>query len=64
DGPALYEWLEQEKPHLTKRIAFVTGDTLGDAAARFLKRCGRPVLEKPFSGKNVRALLEELASGG
>jgi PAS domain S-box-containing protein len=63
DGPALYAWLEREKPRLTSRIAFVTGDTLGDAAARFLKRCGRPVLEKPFSGKNVRALIEELARG-
>ncbi len=63
DGPALFAWLEREKPHLTRRIAFVTGDTLGDAAARFLKACGRPVLEKPFSGKNVRALLEALAEG-
>ena len=62
DGPALFEWLEREKPHLTGRIAFVTGDTLGDAAARFLRRCGRPILEKPFSGKNVRALLEAIAA--
>nr|MDQ4086928.1 response regulator [Pseudomonadota bacterium] len=64
DGPALYQWLEREKPHLTQRIAFVTGDTLGDAAARFLKRCDRPVLEKPFSGKAVRALIETLAARG
>ena len=62
DGPALFAWLEREKPHLTHRIAFVTGDTLGDSAARFLKRCGRPVLEKPFSGRNVRALLEAIAA--
>ena len=61
DGPGLYAWLEREKPHLLTRIAFVTGDTLGDAAARFLKRCERPVLEKPFSGRKVRALLETLA---
>ena len=60
DGPGLYSWLEREKPHLTQRIAFVTGDTLGDAAARFLNSSGRPVLEKPFSGKNVRALLEAI----
>ena len=55
--------LEREKPHLTNRIAFVTGDTLGDAAARFLKRCNRPVLERPFSGKNVRALIKAVAAG-
>ena len=64
DGPALFAWLEREKPHLTRRIAFVTGDTLGDSTARFLARCGRPVLEKPFSGKNVRALIETLAADG
>jgi signal transduction histidine kinase/CheY-like chemotaxis protein len=62
DGPALYAWLEREKPHLTHRIAFVTGDTLGDAASRFLKTSNRPVLEKPFSGRNVRTLLERLAA--
>ncbi|MEA3063978.1 MAG: hypothetical protein QOJ27_413 [Sphingomonadales bacterium] len=62
DGPELFAWLEREKPELTNRIAFVTGDTLGDSAARFLKQCGRPVLEKPFSAKTVRALLEAIAA--
>jgi PAS domain S-box-containing protein len=62
DGPGLFAWIEREKPHLVSRIAFVTGDTLGDSTARFLKACGRPVVEKPFSGKAIRALLESLAA--
>jgi two-component system NtrC family sensor kinase len=64
DGPSLYAWIEREKPHLAARTAFITGDTLGDAAATFLRRSGRPVVEKPFSGTNVRALLAALASRG
>ncbi|HEY0012770.1 MAG TPA: ATP-binding protein [Allosphingosinicella sp.] len=63
DGPGLFAWIEREKPHLSSRIAFVTGDTLGNSTARFLKACGRPVVEKPFSGKAIRALLESLAAG-
>jgi PAS domain S-box-containing protein len=61
DGPALFDWLTAEKAHLVSRIGFVTGDTLGEAAARFVARCGRPVIEKPFTGESVRRLLAELA---
>ncbi|TFI58091.1 response regulator [Sphingomonas parva] len=61
DGPALYDWLAREKPHLLARIGFVTGDTLGEAAARFVARCDRPVIEKPFTGESVRQLLAALA---
>jgi two-component system NtrC family sensor kinase len=60
DGPALHDWIAAEKPHLLGRIGFVTGDTLGQTAAGFIARTGCPVLEKPFTGKAVRALLEQL----
>lgn len=49
DGPALFDWLSSERPHLARRTVFVTGDALGAAASRFLAATGRPVLEKPFS---------------
>lgn len=60
DGPGLFDWIASEKPHLLPRIGFVTGDTLSEGAARFVERCGRPVIEKPFSGESVRKLLTEL----
>ncbi|HEX8579330.1 MAG TPA: ATP-binding protein [Allosphingosinicella sp.] len=63
DGPALHDWIAGEKPHLLGRIGFVTGDTLGQTAAGFIARTGCPVLEKPFTGKAVRALLEQLSKG-
>jgi CheY-like chemotaxis protein len=35
DGPALFAWLQSERPELAARVAFVTGDTLGVDAVRF-----------------------------
>lgn len=61
DGPALYAWIRENRPHLIERIAFVTGDTLGPTANTFLADVDRPVLEKPFSRPALRALLAKLA---
>jgi two-component system NtrC family sensor kinase len=63
DGPALFAWMEAHKPQLCHRTVFVTGDTLGAAAGKFLARVGRPILEKPFVPNEVRRLLAELLPG-
>jgi len=62
DGPALHGWIEANRPDLLDRVAFATGDTLGSAAARFLARVRRPVLEKPFTPEAVQRFLERVAS--
>jgi CheY-like chemotaxis protein len=64
DGPALYAWIAQHRPHLGARTAFVTGDTLGQASERFLAQAQRPLLEKPFLPADVRRLIDELLSTG
>jgi two-component system NtrC family sensor kinase len=64
DGPALYSWLNDHRPHLAARIAFVTGDTLGAAAGGFLAHAGRPILEKPFVPAELRRLMAELVPDG
>ncbi len=48
-GFELLAWLEDERPELTKRVTFVTGE-LADAgsATRVWRTLGRPVLQKPF----------------
>ena len=63
DGPALLDWIEDEQPAALHRLAFVTGDTLGPTAARFLERAHRPTLEKPFDLADLRGLLLELGNG-
>ncbi len=57
DGPSLFAWLEAEHPQLASRIAFVTGDTLGPAAGRFLARTGCPVIEKPFTPADIQRVV-------
>jgi PAS domain S-box-containing protein len=63
DGPALFDWACQAIPGLAERFVFVTGDTLGGPAARFLERVGRPVVEKPFSREAIRQAIGLLAEG-
>ncbi len=60
DGPALHAFIREHRPDLIERVAFTTGDTLGQTAARFLAELDRPVLEKPFTPEAVRRLLEQM----
>ena len=64
DGPAFYDWLQDHYAPLTKRVGFVTGDTLGPLAGRFLAGSGCPVLEKPFSPEEIRTFLAHLTNAG
>ncbi|MFI0848797.1 PAS domain S-box protein [Mesorhizobium sp. IMUNJ 23232] len=61
DGPALYEWVRDTVPQAADRFVFVTGDTLGSSAARFLEQAGRPVVEKPFSRETIRQAIATLS---
>ncbi len=61
DGPALFAWISEQRPHLCARTAFVTGDTLGAAAGGFLTRSGRPSLVKPFVPADLRRVMAVLA---
>jgi two-component system NtrC family sensor kinase len=60
DGPALYDWLSANRPALARRIGFVTGDTLGPSAGRFLAKTGCPVIEKPFTPDDITTVLKAL----
>jgi two-component system NtrC family sensor kinase len=57
DGPALHRWLAENRPEMLERLGFLTGDTLGPAAVRFLDEAARPVGEKPFTRETLRALV-------
>jgi nitrogen-specific signal transduction histidine kinase len=59
-GPDLHARLAETKPHLLERMGFVTGDTLGSSMDDFLRGCGRPVLEKPFTKVGVRCLIASI----
>jgi PAS domain S-box-containing protein len=59
-GPDLYARLAETRPYLLERMGFVTGDTLGSSMDDFLRGCGRPVLEKPFTKVGVRCLIASI----
>ena len=59
-GPDLHARLAETRPHLLERMGFVTGDTLGSSMDDFLRNCGRPVLEKPFTKIGVRCLIASI----
>ena len=49
DGPALWNAVVERHPRLSRRMVFVTGDTLSADARQFLPSSGCSSLEKPFS---------------
>jgi hypothetical protein len=63
DGPALYDWMVEPRPHLGARTAFITADALNGSSHCFLAHAGRPVPEKPFVQAELRELLAQILSG-
>ena len=48
NGRALYETWEVEKPGLTEKVIFVTGDSVSEGNRAFIASTGRPCVYKPF----------------
>lgn len=60
DGASLYAWVAAERPHLTSRLGFVTGDTIEPNAGAFLASTDRPRLEKPFTPGALKAFIDDV----
>ena len=56
-GSQLYEYLEKERPELTKKVVFATGDSLNRNTKEFLDRVKRPFLTKPYSPAQLKSLI-------
>jgi two-component system NtrC family sensor kinase len=63
DGMSFYRWLAVYQPALASRVILVTGDTLGPASSRFLAEIDRPVIEKPFTPKDIRQHVAAVLAG-
>ena len=64
DGPGLWRELKANRPELAARIIFVTGDTLGADASRFLEEAAMPVMEKPLDLAELRRRVGEVVESG
>ncbi len=60
DGPGLYAALAEKKPEYTKKIIYVTGDTLSTNVHEFLSKTPVPVIEKPYRLADVQEALVKL----
>ena len=59
DGKELYAWLQETAPRITSRIVFTTGSAVGQETERFLQSSGRPILLKPFTTEELRAIVKK-----
>ena len=59
DGPGLYRELGRPDPELTRRVLFLTGDTLGPEITEFLERTGARSLNKPFALEEARRVVQQ-----
>lgn len=60
-GQQIYQRWEAERPELTPRVIFLTGDIVSTDLQDFLKRTGRPYLPKPFEFEAILRLLPQRA---
>jgi two-component system NtrC family sensor kinase len=59
-GADFYEILVERWPDMVERLAFMTGDTIGQASQAFLDRVRRPCLTKPFKISQLKAFIQAL----
>lgn len=62
DGSALWRELSTRHPSLSRRMLFVTGDTLSLDAQKFLRNSRSDSLDKPFSKTDLLAKVATLVS--
>ena len=59
DGKGLYESLQKTYPRSAGRVVFTTGSAIGQETERFLKSSGRPVMLKPFTTEELKAIIRQ-----
>lgn len=64
DGEEFYERVKARFPAMVRRLIFVTGDLANPQTISFIHRTGNLYLEKPFTLKELRGLLEVFSKWG
>ena len=60
NGMALYDAWQEEAPQLTRRMVFVTGDSLGNETSDFIKRTGCRCVFKPFRLNDLAEIIMQV----
>ncbi|MBI5588735.1 MAG: response regulator [Deltaproteobacteria bacterium] len=57
NGIELYRHISETKPHLLKKVIFITGDTETEVTRSFIKKSGCLYLDKPFMIKDLLSVM-------
>jgi len=58
DGADVHSWLVKNRPELSSRIVFITGDVANDETVATLRKTGAPCVEKPFRVQQFISVVE------
>ena len=59
NGKELYQWLKEKHPQLVNRVIFTTGDVTSGDTRSFIEQTARPLLPKPFTPDELKAVVRE-----
>lgn len=59
DGADVYAWVSRNRPELSARLVFITGDIANEETAATLQRTGAPCVEKPFGVQQFISVVEQ-----
>ncbi len=59
DGRDLYEWLRRERPDMTHRVVFSTGDVVSNDSWSFLQKVEGRFIAKPFKPGQILSFVEQ-----
>lgn len=58
-GKDLFNWIKQNWPHMTKKVIFVTGDTVSPETRSFFENNKNRYLAKPFKIEEVKEVIQQ-----
>lgn len=63
NGADVHAWIRANRPELSHRILFITGDTVNQETMAILQKTGAPCIEKPFRVSQLLKSIEALLAG-
>lgn len=63
NGADVHAWIRANRPELSRRILFITGDTVNQETMAILQKTGAPCIEKPFRVAQLLKSVETLLAG-
>jgi DNA-binding NtrC family response regulator len=59
-GADVHAWIVAHRPELSKRMLFITGDTVNEDTMKELASTGVPYIEKPFRVQELINIVEKI----